>query len=140
MMACDVNCGIGCCGIEALDIHPQWIRVWLDDNSPELLEQARRQVAELISTLSDAPGEFYVLAFQDGGSSTYWVSMFTAWSAAIENAPTTPLPVPPQPETPEQRFRGQVQETLVLGGLGLLGAAPFVILIALVYWLFGLWR
>jgi hypothetical protein len=110
MLACEVRCNAGCCGIDAFEIHPKWIRAWLEDNDSVL---------------------------EDGGSSTYWAQMLKEWRTAIENAPFTPLPIPPQPESSAQRSRRQVYETLTLLGCGLMGAAPIIAIIALIYWLLG---
>lgn len=140
MLSCEVRCVVGCCGLDAFDIHPQWIRAWMEDNGREALDLARQQIDELIISLSDLPGSLYVPLFAEWVTSAEWIQMLMEWRTAIENAPETPLPVRSLPtETPLQRFRDTVGKAATLGGSVLLGVIAIILVIALLNGLLGRW-
>jgi hypothetical protein len=137
MHFCEVYCVADCCGLNAFDINPQWIREWMDAHDPALLAVARQQMEEIIGQLSDTPGNYYFPLLCEEDSSASWIPLLIEWRTAIEQAPNTPLPPPQPPETPASPFRAEVTEGWVLLGCGVLGAAPIVVVIALIYWLLG---
>ncbi len=139
MYACEVNCIAGCCGLDAFDIHPQWIRAWMESHDPALLAVARQQLDELIEYLSEVEGNYYSPLLNVDGSNTGWISLLAQWKVAIEQAPAAPLPQPPKQKPPATAFTSWMTEKLLLLSCGALGAALIVAIIALIYWLLGRW-
>jgi Family of unknown function (DUF6331) len=134
IQSCEVRCVAGCCGLEAFDIHPQWIRAWMESNDPALLSTALEQISVIIEDLSGIQRNFYFPMLNHTGSTDHWITLLTEWKAAMEKAPYTPLPALPQSQSPDQTFRSQVLETLALLGCGVIGVTPIVGAI----WLFHL--
>jgi hypothetical protein len=135
MGACEVRCAAGCCGLEAFDVHPQWIRAWVESDDPALLAIALEQIDAIIEDVSGIQGDFYSPLLNHIGSTDQWIRLLIEWKVAIENAPYSALPAFPQPESPDRAFRNKVLEALLLLGCGVAGASPIVGTIALFYWL-----
>ena len=140
MSACEVHCLAECCGLNAFDINPIWIRRWMEAEDPSQLIIAHEQLEEIIRDLYDFDDEFSISMLNVVGSSDDLMPIFTEWKAAIEKAPNSPLPPLPQPyqpPTPAQEFRRLVKATLMMLSWGMLGALPLIAIIVLIEWLLG---
>jgi hypothetical protein len=102
IQSCEVRCVAGCCGLEAFDIHPQWIRDWMESNDPVLLSTALEQISVIIEDLSGIQRDFYFPMLNHIGSTDHWIALLTEWKAAMERAPYAPLPALPQSQSPDQ--------------------------------------
>jgi hypothetical protein len=82
--ACETACVAGCCGLDAFDIDANQIRQWAQDEPAGVLEEASRQIEELIKALAPLNGEYNSRRLGFYGNSDEWLKMLSEWRDAVK--------------------------------------------------------